>query len=513
MSVKRTFPLILFITSAFLAGIFFATMGSNIFSDGEGTSVSHAGSYTAYDGGTTALPDTDISSAVTLEDAFTQVAESVNPAVVQIRSERTVSQRQGFEGTPFEDFFGPFNNPDRDMRSEGLGSGVLASEDGYIITNNHVIDGADALEVRLYDGEFFDAEVIGTDPLSDLAVIKIDAQELPSISYGSIENVRVGQWVMAFGSPLSQDLGNTATVGIVSALGRTSETISRLNLFSSFIQTDAAINPGNSGGPLVDLRGRLVGINSAIYSRSGGYQGIGFAIPVDVVENVATQLITDGTVRRGFLGVSFGPVSETLAEALDVPRGAAQVTSVTEGSAAERARLQENDIIVAVEGQPLLDHNQLRTIIANKRPGEDVTMEIVRNNEEMSVTVTLGERELDEVADAREVPSDDRGDSMEPLGLLRLETVNQDILAELGMEEGNTRGVIIVEIDRNGPAYREAELRRGDIIVEIDRTAVENRSAFLRVYQSIESGDSFLVRVMRPQNGGLVSFLTALEKP
>ena len=248
MSVKRNFPLFLFIISAFLAGIFFTTLGSNVFSNGKVASVSHADP-ARYDDGTTAITNAQTSSAAALEDAFTQVAESVNPAVVQIRSERTVSQEQSFEGTPFEDFFSPFRNPERNFRSEGLGSGVVATSDGYIITNNHVIDGADQLEVRLYDGRFLEAEVIGTDPLSDLAVIKIDSDNLPSISYGEVDNIRVGQWVMAFGSPLSQDLGNTVTVGIVSAKGRTSDQINNLNIYSSFIQTDAAINPGNFGWP------------------------------------------------------------------------------------------------------------------------------------------------------------------------------------------------------------------------------------------------------------------------
>ena len=514
MSVKRNIPLFIFVFGAFLAGIFFTTLGSNVFSNGEVAVVSHAES-SAYNGGTTALPETNISSAVALEDAFTQVAESVNPAVVQIRSEKTVNQRQSMEGTPFEDFFAPFRNPDQNFRSEGLGSGVIASQDGYIVTNNHVIDGADQLEVRLYDGRFLDAEVVGTDPLSDLAVIKIDADQLPSISYGDVDGIRVGQWVMAFGSPLSTDLGNTVTVGIVSAKGRTSDQINNLNIFSSFIQTDAAINPGNSGGPLVDLRGRLIGINSAIYSRSGGYQGIGFAIPVDVVENVATQLIEFGLVKRGFLGVSFGPVSETLAEALEVPRGAAQITNITEGSAADKAGLEREDIILEVDGQPLLDYNQLRTIVANKRPGDRVPMRIVRDSRELDVTVTLGERPDDsEIAGTdRRVEEDNEEGMMESLGLTRLENVTDEVLEALNIEDQDVEGVVIVEIDRNSASYRDAELRRGDIIVEVDRQKISNRSDFRSTYRSIDSGDSFLVRVLRPQNGQLVSFLTALEKP
>ena len=269
-----------------------------------------------------------------------------------------------------------------------------------------------------------------------------------------------------------------------------------------------------SGGPLVDLTGRLVGINSAIYSRSGGYQGIGFAIPVDVVENVATQLIDHGSVRRGFLGVSFGAVSETLAEALGVPRGAAQITAVTEGSAAEDADLRQGDIILEVDGQTLLDHNQLRTIIANMQPYDSVRLKIVRNGNEMDVDVTLGERPDNmEVAANNNQQGRENEQGMESLGLTRLQTVTPDILRELELEGENVKGVIILAIDNNSSAYRDAELRRGDIIVEINRQSVSNRSDFTDVYRSLDSGDSFLVRVLRPQNGQLVSFLTALEKP
>jgi serine protease Do len=443
------------------------------------------------------------------------VAESVNPAVVQIRSEKFVNRSQSLQGTPFEDFFSPYGEtPDQDFRSEGLGSGVLARSDGYIITNNHVINGADELKVRLQDGRFFDAEVVGADPLSDLAVIKIDANGLPAISYGDVGNLRVGQWVMAVGSPLSQDLGNTVTVGIISALERTSEQINSLNAFASFIQTDAAINPGNSGGPLVDLQGRLVGINSAIYSRSGGYQGIGFSIPVDVVENVATQLIDHGSVSRGFLGVSFAPVSENLAEALEVPRGAAQITDITPGSAAEDADLQEGDIVVAVDGQDLFEANQLRTIVGNKRPDETVELTVIRENKERAVSITLGERPGDLNGQPESRPTRDESEiGAESLGLLDLRNVTPEILQGLGIEDTGVQGVVIGEINRNSTAYREAELRRGDIIVEIDRQRVTNRSDFLETYRSIESSESFLVRVLRPQNGQLVSFLTALEKP
>ena len=516
MSVKRSIPLALFIIAAFLGGIFFTTLGANLFFKGDITAVSHANT-AVHEDGSTLIKEDRVRSALDLEEAFTLVADAVNPTVVQIRSEKVIQQERAFQGTPFEDFFSPFGerNPGQDYRSEGLGSGVIARSDGYIITNNHVIAGADELEVRLYDGSFYEAEVIGTDPLSDLAIIKIEEDNLPSISYGENDQIRVGQWVMAVGSPLSLDLGNTVTVGIVSALGRTSNQIRNLNLFASFIQTDAAINPGNSGGPLVDLRGRLIGINSAIYSRSGGYQGIGFAIPVDVVENVATQLIDNGTVSRGFLGVGFEGVSETLAQKLDIPRGAAQIVDIHGGSAAEEAGLQLGDIVITVDGHELMDANQIRTIVGNKLPGQDVTLELIREEREQTVVITLGERpaELNGQPAEPRAQQNDEEESMESLGLRGLRNVTPEILRNLEIEDEDIQGVLIGDIDRNSAAYREAELRQRDIIVEIDRQKVTSRSDFMEIYREIDAGDSFLVRVLRPQGGQLVSFLTALEKP
>ena len=523
MSVKKKFPLFLFVASAFLAGILFTSMGASIFSSSEITAVSHAGGK-LIGNGTTGFNNATATSAVELEDAFTSVAESVNPAVVQIRSEKKVAQGSSFggnplEGTPFEDMVpSPNSNGGSDFfLSEGLGSGVIASSNGYIITNNHVIDNSDQLEVRLHDGRFYDATIVGTDPLSDLAVIKIDSDNLPYISYGSINDVRVGQWVMAFGSPLSQDLGNTATLGIVSATERTSDQITNLNLFSSFIQTDATIYPGNSGGPLVDINGRLIGINSAIFTKSGNFQGIGFAIPVDVVENVATQLVEQGVVKRGFLGVSFAPVSETLSEVLSVPRGSAQITSVTQGSAADQAGLKQGDIILQVDNRNLLEHNQLRTIIANKRPADTIGMRIIRDGAELDKEVILGERDASlNARPARRQPEPVNQGSVELLksiGLTRIETLDDSFLEELGLEEIDIEGVIIIEISPNGMAFRDAQLQRGDIIVEVAGERIAEKDDFMRAFQSLDSGETALIRVMRPQMDQFVSFLTALEKP
>jgi len=514
MSAKRKASIAIFVVVAFLSGILFTTVGANLFNLGESVAVETTAADTA--ARKAVVPPVSPGARLELEEAFIAVAEAVNPSVVQIRSEQMVEngqQANPFEGTPFEDFF---NMPEQGPQfRSGLGSGVIIRSDGYIITNNHVVQQANELTVQVADGHYYDAEVIGTDPLSDLAVIKINAEGLPAVSFGAIEDVRVGQWVLAFGSPLSQDLDNTVTAGIVSAIGRTSRNLSGLNAFAAFIQTDAAINPGNSGGPLVDLRGQIIGINSAIYSRSGGSQGIGFAIPVNVVENVTTQLIETGSVERAQLGVFFDGVPEALAEALDVPRGAAQVSEVQEGSAADQAGIQEGDIIIKVNGRELREFNQLRTMIGNMRPGEEVDLDIVRDGEHVTKTVTLGRR-ADDIAQNtpgdRNAPGEES--SIEDLGL-QLSELTPATVQRMGLEDLPTlQGVLITNVDQNSLAFREAELRRGDIITEIDREAISDLRAFEKTYRSIQKGDTFLVRVMRQQpDNSLRPFLTALTKP
>ena len=511
MSATRKVSIAVLVVAAFAAGILFTTAGANWFDSGDQIATPSRAE------GTTAISQSAPTSPATFEDAFTRVAEAVNPTVVQIRAQQAPSQRQmrnPFEGTPFEDFFG---RPPQQRRSPALGSGVIIRSDGYIVTNNHVVDNADDLSVVTYDNRELEAEVVGTDPFSDLAVIKIDDGELPSISFGNSNSIRAGQWVLAFGSPLSMDLENTVTAGIISAVGRVSENLTQINAAAELIQTDAAINPGNSGGPLVNLNGELIGINSAIVSRSGGYQGIGFSIPVNVVDNVTTQLIDNGEVRRGYLGVQFGSVSSSLAEALDVPRGAAQVTSVESGTPAADAGLEENDIIVAVDGQQLSNFNQLRTSVSNKRPGESVELTIVTpDGEERTVTVELASRD-EYLADSGSGSSNDGGDaeegSLESMGL-SMQTVTPRILQRLGIEPSEEfRGVIVTDIDPNSAAYEEADLRRGDIIVEVARQPIESREEFVDIYNEIDSGESFLVRIVRIQGGEPISTLTALTKP
>jgi serine protease Do len=297
-------------------------------------------------------------------------------------------------------------------------------------------------------------------------------------------------------------------------VGRTSRNLSNLNLYAAFIQTDAAINPGNSGGPLVDLRGRLIGINSAIYSRSGGYQGIGFAIPVDVVQNVTGQLMDTGTVERGFLGVNFNSVSESLAEALEVPRGSAQITSVTSGAPAGKAGLEEGDVITAVDGHELRSSDELRTRIGNMAPGERVSLSVNRDGKIRAFDIELGRRS-EFVDESGEVPSsaapEMKDDDVGALGMT-LRPLSGDAAVRFGLPEG-TAGVLVATIDQESAAYREADLRQGDVIVEADRKPVASVDQFRDAMRGVESGDSFIVKVLRVQQGQTSTFFTALSRP
>lgn len=511
MNARRRLSVSILVVVAFAAGILSATVGGNWLGAGDriGTPA-HAIQATPE-----AIRTAPDPMALAFENAFVDVSDRVNPAVVQIRSEQ-VRERQfsnPFEGSPFEDWFRRPDDQQRTFRTQALGSGVIIRDDGHIATAAHVIRDATELEVMLQDGTYHDATVVGKDEASDLAVIKIEGEHLPVVSFGSIDTVRPGKWVLAFGSPLSEDLGNTVTSGIVSAVGRTSRNLSTLNAYAAFIQTDAAINPGNSGGPLVDLSGNLIGINSAIYSRSGGYQGIGFAIPVDVVRNVTDQLMDSGTVERGFLGVSFNAVSASLAEALGVPRGSAQVTSVTKNAPAMKAGLKEGDVITMVDGHELRSADELRTRIGNMAPGDGVNLTVNRDGDDEAYRIMLGRRSdfVDEVAPASEQADESSRDDLGALGMT-LRSLSGDAAERFGLPAG-TSGVVVSAIDTESLAYREADVRQGDVIVEANRRPVESVEDLQSVMADVNSGDSFLVKVLRVQQGQVTTYFTALGKP
>ncbi len=523
MSSPRKTRFLFFVVLAFAAGVFFTVSSASFTGLADFFQTSHAAENTPSVG--TRLD----ANPETLEEAFVSVAERVNPTVVQIQSEREVSGRgpgvNPFEGTPFEDYFGGGQQPERGFRSEGLGSGVIIRPDGYILTNNHVVEGATSLRVHLYGGAEYDATVVGTDPASDLAVVKIDVAGLPAVSLGSMEGVRVGQWVLAFGSPLSLGLSNTVTSGIVSALSRFDD--SQLGQqevsLQGYIQTDAAINPGNSGGPLVNLRGELVGINSSIYTRTGGYQGIGFAIPVDVIKNVSDQLIESGGVRRALLGVTIGPVSESLARALEIPRGAAQVGSVSPGSAAARAGIEESDVILAINGQELRDYREVTQRILNKRPGDEVELTILHDRARRTVTTRLGERDM-KTADAgeegenaparREPAAAEKARFADELGFTyaNAATLAPQQRRQMGLPDGEA-GVVISDVDVSSAAFRDAGIRVGYRIVSVNGTAVGSVGDFEQAYRKIKAGETFFLRLQATSRDGATSTVrTALTK-
>ena len=502
MSTKSKVSIAAVVGGAFLAGILFATAGANLF--GFGAAIGTTGQAANLDG-STAITQQSSAAPSEFQQAFTQVAQSVNPAVVQIRAQKVVEREMPnpFEGTPFGQYF---RSPDRQYRSQGLGSGVVVRSDGHIVTNNHVVENAEELSVRMMDGTEYDAEIVGTDPFSDLAVIKVDDTNLTSISFGNSDELQTGQWVLAFGSPLSAELSNSVTSGIVSSVGRLRPTGG--GGAQNYVQTDAAINPGNSGGPLVNLSGQLVGINTAIASNTGGFQGIGFAIPSNTVERVVTQIIEQGDVQRAYLGVRYRSIPPALAENEGLPRGAAQISQVEEGSPAAEAGLQPRDIILAVDGERLEESLQLQNLIASKQPGDDVTLRIDRGGEEMTMTMTLGSRNEGMTASSEsgnDAPSQE--EMMEDLGL-GLQNVTPSIARQLGLEEAS--GVVITEVDQSNPMVRNSGLQPRLIIVEAANEPVPDVSTFREIYAGLEPGQAFRVVVRSPEG---FAWSTSLRKP
>jgi len=495
MSTKSKVSIAAVVGGAFLAGALFVTAGANLFGFGE--AVGTTGQAANLDG-TTALTQQSNAAPSDVQEGFTRVAQSVNPAVVQIRARKVVEREMP---SPFR----RFQEPERQF-TQGLGSGVVVRSDGHIVTNNHVVENAEELSVRMMDGTEYDAEIVGTDPFSDLAVIRVDDSNLTSISFGDSDELQTGQWVLAFGSPLSAELSNSVTSGIVSSVGRLRPTDG--GGAQNYVQTDAAINPGNSGGPLVNPSGELVGINTAIASNTGGFQGIGFAIPSNTVERVVTQIIEQGDVQRAYLGVRYRSIPPALAENESLPQGAAQISQVEEDSPAAEAGLQPRDIVLAVDGERLEESLQLQNLIANNQPGDEVTLRIDRDGTEETYTVTLGSRNSSTASSGGggdEAPSQE--EMMEELGL-GLQNVTPRIARRLGLEEAS--GVVITEIDRSNPMTRNSGLQPRLIIVEAADERVSDVSTFREIYAGLDAGQAFRIVVQSPQG---FAWSTSLRKP
>ncbi|MCA1817476.1 MAG: DegQ family serine endoprotease [Acidobacteria bacterium] len=411
--------------------------------------------------------------------SYADVVARVAPAVVTVRSElRTrAPQQMPFADDPFfRQFFGD-RAPREDQtprREEGVGSGVIVSADGLVLTNYHVIDGAQQIKVELTDKRVLEARVIGADKPSDLAVLKIDATGLPVLPLGDSDRVRVGDVVLAIGNPL--DIGQTVTSGIVSAKGRTTGLGD--GSFADFIQTDAPINRGNSGGALVNTNGELVGINSQIVgSETGGSIGIGFAIPSNMAKGVMDQLLKSGTVRRGQLGVIVQPVTSDIAQSLDLKevRGVI-VSSVQPGSAADSAGLKQGDVITALNGTAVNDNNDLRNRIASTQPGTDVALTVLRDGREQQLRARLGEYKPQTAANDRadaEGGDTNGGASRGKLGVA-VEPVTPDVARQLQLKPGE-QGVVVAQVDPAGPAA-DAGLSQGDVIEQANRQPVRTQS-------------------------------------
>ena len=466
-----------------------------------GAAVATAGLFSLYDApvalGNDETPG--IAALQNLSDTYVQVAEQTSNGVVFIEISKTMASPaafgEGFDGpgSPFRHFFGPGGAPgfrqgpqgDQMPMPVGTGSGFIVTPDGYIVTNNHVAAEADGLKVTLQDGRVFDATVVGTDPQTEVALLKVDATGLPTVTLGDSDKVRVGEWVLAVGSPFGLD--HTVTSGIVSAQGRSEVGIVD---YANFIQTDAAINPGNSGGPLINLHGEVIGMNTAILSSSGGSNGIGFAIPVNMVKSVVEDLKDDGKVQRGYLGVHIQNISPEMSKWFDIEAGqGALVAEVAEGSPAEQAGLQKDDVVVSIDGQVVKDAGALRSRVATSAPNKELKLEVLRNGERMEKSVTLGQLDSDGVASSGNAPAG----SPSRLGI-QLQNLDENIASQLGFTGDG--GVVISAVEPGSQAAREG-LARGMIITEVNRIPVKNVQEFKDALEKGKKDGSVLLNIQQ----------------
>ena len=442
-------------------------------------------------------------AAKMVPETFTEVAEVVSPAVVNISTEKVV--RGGgrvfrhFQGPspfgeddPFHDFFERFfgDRPQREFKQRSLGSGFFVDEEGYIVTNNHVVENADKIKVKLNDGQGFEAEIVGRDPKTDIAVLKVDKpKDIEIVRLGDSDVLKVGEWVVAVGSPFG--LEHTVTAGIVSAKGR----VIGSGPYDDFIQTDASINPGNSGGPLVNLKGEVVGINTAIVSRGGGNVGIGFAIPINMARGIIDQLRTTGSVTRGWLGVSIQDVTPELAEYYGLKEATgALVGEVFEGDPADKAGIKPKDVIVAVDGKDIENSRDLSRVIADIPVGKKVKIRVIRRGKEKTFRLNIAERTDDKESIARKDPVEETAFGM------TVSSITPELARRYSISE--KEGIVVVSVENESPAA-EAEVQEGDLIVEIDHQPVKSMDDYHRIIGDPKKGDTISVLVKR--RGGFVA--------
>ena len=431
---------------------------------------------------------------------FSDLAEESTPAVVNITSTKTISEKQsspfsqrGFQDPRYDEFFKRFfgdqgPNQQRQRPVKSTGSGFIISKDGYLLTNNHVVEGADEVIVSLGDRREFKAEIVGLDARSDVALLKIEAENLPILKIGSSKKLKVGEWVFAIGSPFQ--LSFSVTAGIVSAKGRSIPNGSDTT-YVPFLQTDVAINPGNSGGPLFNLDGEVVGINSQIYTRSGGYMGVSFSIPIDYAMDVADQLKKKGYVARGWLGVSIQEVTSELAEALDmeIPKGAL-ISQIIKDSPAEESGLKEEDVILLFDGEEIFYSSDLPQTVGSIKPDSVVTAVVLRDGKKKNIKVKVGE-----------LPKDPRlafsSQTNSPRNVLGVIVENQDPDADIS-------GVVVTELDLTGLAAM-AGIVKGDVIYSIGGTRLKNVEGFKNALQKLEYGKYTRIGVSRDGNQRILS--------
>jgi serine protease Do len=433
--------------------------------------------------------------------AMAEISGAVKPAIVNISTTRTVRIQGGmdlFDDPFFRQFFGDnFNRQrqqPRERKSAGLGSGVIVSPDGYIVTNFHVVKDADEIKVTLSDKREFKGKVVGSDPKTEISIVKIDATGLPTVTWGDSGKLEVGEIVLAVGSPYG--LNQTVTMGIVSAIGRANVGIAD---YEDFIQTDAAINPGNSGGALVNVKGELVGINTAIYSTSGGYQGIGFAIPSNMIKSIMDSLVKKGKVVRGWLGVSIQKVTAELSKQFSgKDESGVLVSDTTENGPADKAGIKRGDIIIEYDGRRVEEPYQIRNMVANNAPGEEHTLKVMREGNPLTITVVIGELPVDMQGEP--------GDYQNVFKGIGAQEITPELAKKMNIP-GRIKGVIVTDVEESSPA--SGILAQGDVIQEINRKRINTLKEYQEIASRIKKDEDVLVLIFR--NGSSV-FLTLSNK-